>query len=136
MNKTKIEYVDLTFNPVTGCLHPCRETYCYAAKIARRFGGCYDPVSGENIKQDERGIVSIEHTSRVFYKTKKGDIIPAPYSYGFAPTFHRYRLGEPGKLKKPSTIFVCSMSDLFGEWIPDAWIQEVFAVCAAAPWHR
>jgi len=35
MNKTKIEYVDYTWNPVTGCLHDC--WYCYARKISKRF---------------------------------------------------------------------------------------------------
>jgi protein gp37 len=58
-----------------------------------------------------------------------------PFPYGFAPTFHRYRLDEPAKLKKPSRIFVCSMADLFGDWVPDQWIREVFKACEAAPWH-
>ena len=37
MNKTKIEYVDYTWNPVVGCLHGC--PYCYARRIAERFKG-------------------------------------------------------------------------------------------------
>lgn len=59
-----------------------------------------------------------------------------PYPYYFSPTFHRYRLGEPQSWKKPRNIFVCSMADLFGEWVPDAWIREVFEACEAAPQHR
>jgi len=35
MNKTKIEWTDYTWNPITGCLHGC--DYCYARKIAARF---------------------------------------------------------------------------------------------------
>lgn len=35
--KTKIDWCDSTWNPVTGCLHGC--AYCYARKIAERFGG-------------------------------------------------------------------------------------------------
>jgi len=58
------------------------------------------------------------------------------FPFGFAPTFHSYRLGEPQCLKKPSTIFVCSMADLFGEWVPNEWIQQVFDDCAKAPQHR
>lgn len=38
MNKTKIEWADSTWNPVTGCLHGCE--YCYARRIANRFAGC------------------------------------------------------------------------------------------------
>lgn len=37
MNKTKIDWCDSTWNPVTGCFHDCE--YCYARSIATRFGG-------------------------------------------------------------------------------------------------
>jgi protein gp37 len=36
MNKTKIEWTNYTWNPVTGCNKHC--DYCYARKIANRFG--------------------------------------------------------------------------------------------------
>lgn len=35
MNKTKIEWTDYTWNPITGCKHGC--PYCYARKITARF---------------------------------------------------------------------------------------------------
>lgn len=38
MKKTKIDWADSTWNPVTGCLHGCE--YCYARGIANRFAGC------------------------------------------------------------------------------------------------
>ena len=59
-----------------------------------------------------------------------------PYPYYFSPTFHRYRLGEPQSWKKPRNIFVCSMADLFGDWVPDEWIEQVFEACEAAPQHK
>ena len=59
-----------------------------------------------------------------------------PYPYGFDPTFHRYKLDEPQKWMKPRTIFVCSMADLFGSWVPDIVIKKVFDACAKAPQHR
>lgn len=37
MKKTKIDWVESTWNPVTGCNHDC--AYCYARNIARRFSG-------------------------------------------------------------------------------------------------
>ena len=37
MNRSKIEWCDHTWNPITGCLHNCR--YCYARGMARRFCG-------------------------------------------------------------------------------------------------
>ena len=35
MNRTKIEWTDYTWNPITGCKHGC--WYCYARKLAQRF---------------------------------------------------------------------------------------------------
>lgn len=39
MNKTKIEWTDYVWNPVTGCEHQC--PYCYARKMANRLKGRY-----------------------------------------------------------------------------------------------
>ena len=40
------------------------------------------------------------------------------WGYDFAPRVHPKRLAEPGKIKKPSMIFVSSMGDLFHPDIP------------------
>jgi protein gp37 len=97
MNKTKIEWADMTWNPVTGCLHGC--PYCYARKTA------------EN----------------PFYRKA--------FPYKFEPHFYPKRLNEPEKMKKPQTIFVCSMADLFGEWVSDLWIELIFAEIQRAKQH-
>jgi hypothetical protein len=39
MQKSKIEWTDYVWNPVTGCLHNCQ--YCYARKMANRLRGRY-----------------------------------------------------------------------------------------------
>jgi protein gp37 len=67
------------------------------------------------------------------YSDKKPVLMP--YPFGFQPTFHRYRLGEPSRKTNPQNIFVCSMADLFGEWVPDEWVKEVFTACETAPQH-
>lgn len=95
MNKTKIEWADYTWNPVTGCKHGCQ--YCYAQRIHNRFN--------KNIKWED-------------------------------PVFHLDRLRDPFKEKKPSKIFVCSMADLFGDWISHAKISEVLAVATFNPRHK
>lgn len=46
MNKSKIEWCDYTWNPVTGCFHKCE--YCYARKQAKRFEGFYSHPAGKN----------------------------------------------------------------------------------------
>ena len=41
MNKTKIEWCDWTWNPVTGCLNNC--SYCYARRHYHRFSWSFKP---------------------------------------------------------------------------------------------
>lgn len=120
MNKTKIEWCDSTWNPVTGCLHGCE--YCYARRIAMRFG----------VPQYDNDC----HVYTGKVKCYDDAVHTGPYPWGFAPTFHKYRLGEPKKTKNPQNIFVCSMADLFGAWVPEDWIRQVFEACEAAPQHR
>ncbi len=43
----------------------------------------------------------------------------------FKPTYWCNRILEPYAQKKPLTIFVCSMADLFGNWVPEWWISGV-----------
>ncbi|MGI6234455.1 MAG: DUF5131 family protein [Christensenellales bacterium] len=137
--QTKISWCDATWNPVTGCYHDC--PYCYARGIARRFGGCADP---EGAKEECRVLDSghfldlyeLGQPLRALHCERGEESRPAPYPFCFAPTFHRYRLGEPARWTRPRNIFVCSMADLFGDWVPEAWIKDVFAACQAAPWHR
>jgi len=59
-----------------------------------------------------------------------------PYEAGFDLRLHPSRLDQPLKLKRPSAIFVNSMSDLFHKDIPVEFLDQVFQVMEAAPWHR
>lgn len=119
MNKTKIDWCDSTWNPVTGCLHGCE--YCYARGIAKRFGCHATP---------DNKISVIIHPWEDSETGRK-----LPYPYDFAPTLHKYRLNEY-RNKKGRNIFVCSMADLFGSWVPDSWIDEVFKACEKASQHN
>lgn len=94
MNKTKIEWTDYTWNPITGCKTGCG--YCYGRRIRKRFHP--DAPWDEIMYFDER-------------------------------------LDEPIKLKKPSRIFVCSMSDLFGKWISGAFREYIFDTIRRCPQH-
>ena len=48
---------------------------------------------------------------------------------------HEDRLAQPLAIARPSKIFVNSMSDLFHEAIPGAFLDQVFAVMASTPRH-
>lgn len=135
MDKTKIDWCDSTWNPVTGCLHGCE--YCYARRKAERFRGLEPSENGAwNTIQYGKGKerLGVLNSAQV-KKCKDGKIIRAPYPFGFTPTLYRYRLNDYIN-KKGRNIFVCSMADLFGDWVPDEWIEEVFAACAKAPQHN
>jgi protein gp37 len=58
------------------------------------------------------------------------------YTNGFNVTLHEDILTLPLKWKKPQTIFVNSMSDLFHDNIPVEFIQRVFEIMRRADWHR
>jgi protein gp37 len=101
----QVSWAAWTWNPVTGCLHNCK--YCYAREGA---------VMNRNL---------------------------APfYPFGFTPTFYDYRLEAPANSSVPETVrddprlgrvFVSSMGDLFGKWVPDEWIAKVFAAAHGNP---
>lgn len=92
MNYTKIDWCDMTWNPIVGCKHNCE--YCYARKIANSIYGSFEPV------------------------------------------FYQKRLRAPTKFKKSKNIFVGSMSDIFGDWIPFKNIVDIVDACFKAPQHR
>jgi protein gp37/ParB-like chromosome segregation protein Spo0J len=101
---TEIGWAMWSWNPVTGCNHGC--DYCYARAIA---------------------------TSRD---------MAAYYPAGFTPLFHHERLDAPLNTPVPARaaadpahgrVFVCSMADLFGAWVPQEWIDQVVASTVANP---
>ena len=63
------------------------------------------------------------------------DIAERFFEQGFEPTFLPDRLAAPRNTNVPTrasaeigfrNVFVCSMADLFGKWVPDDWIDAVF----------
>lgn len=124
MNKTNIEWVvnpdgtnGFTWNPITGCLQQC--WYCYARGIANRFRP--QLPQGDDCEQPGNGLHVVQGNK--------------PFRYGFEPTFHPSRLLEPQKARKGSTIFVGSMADIFGRWIPPEWIKQILESIHKCPQH-
>ena len=130
--KTKIDWCDSSWNPVTGCMHDCG--YCYARTLAKRYGG-FDHDENKKLVGTQYAI-GVQELDRPKHIMRRNGLHKAPYPWGFLPTLHRYRLDQPQKWSEPRTIFVCSMADLFGKWVPDKWIEEVINACLAAPQHR
>jgi protein gp37 len=112
MNKSKIEWTETTWNPVTGCT-PISEgcQNCYAARYAKRGIG------------DFRGDVT-HGDEPILTKRDFSDV-----------RLHSDRLEHPLHWRKPRKIFVCSMGDLFHENVPDEFIAAIFAAMSRAPQH-
>ncbi len=113
---TNIEWTDKTWNPIVGCsvVSPgC--TNCYAMKMAARLERMNPALA------HYQGLTKIVNGNAVW----TGRMALAPDHVLTAPLRHR----------KPAMYFVNSMSDLFHESVPDAWIDRVFAVMALCPQH-
>ena len=120
LRRSGVDYATHVWNPVTGCLHPCRDQWCYAARDVKRYApGPHVPSPG----------VSRVHLLDEPVRNEKGHRQPWPF--GFEPTVHRYRLGDP--LDQPARVFVSDYGDLFGSWVPTADIQAVLDVIARRP---
>lgn len=135
MNKSKIEWCDYTWNPITGCRHNCE--YCYARRMVARFAG--DVRLNKMAKKDYSLVPAADGGEDLYVLdapmlNETGN--PLVYPFGFAPTLHRYRLDTPAKLKMGNNIFVGAMADVFGNWVPDEWIAEIFNICQKYPIHN
>ena len=129
MNRSKIEYCDHTFNIITGCKEEC--PYCYAKIGALRFSGnirLHMMQKDKYIKQN--GVYLIEEA----FLDESGKQVM--YPFGFEPTFHKYRADFLEKMKMGQTVFVGAIGDLFGDWVPDKWIEEVFSICKGHERHN
>ncbi len=104
-DKTGIAWTDSTWNPVTGC-----------SKVSKGCKHCY--------AEREWGRLSANPKATAYYGRAFTDV-----------ACHEDRLDQPLRWKKPRMIFVNSMSDLFHEDVPDAFIDRVFAVMALAEKH-
>jgi protein gp37 len=112
-DKTKIEWTDATWNPITGCsIVSAGCTNCYAMKLA-----------GTRLK---------DHPTRIGL-TSPSNAGPV---WNGKVRFNESMLDQPLRWKRPRRIFVCAHGDLFHENVPDKWIDRVFAVMALAPRHN
>ncbi len=137
MNITKIDWATASWNPVSGCRHDC--PYCYARDFARRFGGHWE----DDLLSNMGGTGGVWVLDKPLYRHTTGKnrskpvhSVQAAFPYDFDPTFHRYRLEQPAKMKQPQNIFVGSTCDLFGAWVPDGWLKDIFEATNQAPQHN
>ena len=111
VDRSGIEWTDVTWNPTTGCdkTSPGCDN-CYALTMAKRL-----KAMGQAKYQNDGN--------------------PKTSGPGFALTIHEDTLGVPYRWRLPRLVFVNSMSDLFHPEVPLGFIRRVFKVMAETPQH-
>lgn len=115
-SKTKIEWTDMTSNPIHLVKEDGKNGGHWCKKISEGCANCY----AEEINLGKR----FEFASHLKYAGEAPNLI-----------LDEAVLQSWVKLKKPHKIFVCSMTDMFGEWVSDAWLDKIFTIMAITPHH-
>lgn len=119
MNRTGIEWCNYTWNPIVGC-SPASEgcANCYARRMARRLAA--NPKLPVPARAAYR--LALSDDGREWARPACLTLLPE-------------RLCEPARVKKPSKVFVCSMSDLGHDSVLQEWRVFILLAMLAAPWH-
>lgn len=115
---SNIEWCDITANPI----HLIREDGSNGGHFCQKVSpGCLKCYAEEINQSNYFGFAS-----------------HLPYS-GKPPeslVFDEQVMQKLVKARSPKTIFLCSMTDLFGNWAPDEWIYKAFSYMAIASQHK
>lgn len=127
---TAISWSDATWNPIRsaiggelggkpavrwGCerVSPGCDN-CYASTLHERRGGQPYPKEGTVASPPEA-------------------LFGGTYAGRETLQLHERTLTQPLRWSKSRKVFVCSMTDLFGAWVPGEWIAQVFSVMERCP---
>lgn len=111
---TKIEWTDVSWNPIRATLPTTGDTGWHCERVSPGCQNCY----AETFNQNRFG-------TRLPYTRPSRDVV--------AVWLDDDVLVKPLRWRKPRRVFVCSMTDLFGEWATDDQLDRVFAVMALTP---
>ena len=116
-DRSKIEWTDATWNPVRARDPKSGRVGWHCVKISPACTHCY----------------AAEHNAkgRAGFGTK----LPYAASSPAEAFLHAKTLAKPLHWRRPRRIFVCSMTDLFGDWVDVAMLDEIYSVMAACPQH-
>lgn len=108
---SRIEWTEVTWNPVTGCDRVAAGCdNCYALTLAKRLKA----MGAEKYQVD-------------------GD--PRTSGPGFGVTIHPAALRQPFRWHGTKVVFVNSMSDLFHAKVPIGFVRDIFDVIRETPQH-
>ena len=138
-DKTKIQWTDATWNPMTGCTRVspgCENCYIdwappfriegrHFTETCEHCGGDgFEPMTGK-FRESHSGTNC----------SGEGEVRSNAIGSSTGVRLHPDRLDQPLRWRRPRRVFVNSLSDLFHEQVPDEYIARIFAVMALAPQH-
>jgi len=137
----KIENDEVGIDPIWKKAREIKEKIEEEIKNASKFNRTYDEEKDDNRIEwaywSWNPVTGCKHGCEYCYAR---DIADRFYKEKFEPTFHENRILAPSVNKVPEedtigehNVFVCSMADLFGDWVPDEWIQKVFEAIESGP---
>lgn len=116
-NKTKIEWTDITANPIHLIKEDGSHSGHWCRKISSGCTRCYAET------QNQSGFFSFASHLKYTGEAPKNLILDEAVLQSWV------------KLKKPHKIFVCSMTDMFGDWVSDDWLDQIFDAMSRAHQH-
>ena len=138
-DKTKIQWTDATWNPMTGCTRVspgCENCYIDWAPPfrieGRHFTETCEHCGGDGF-EPMTGKFRESHSCTNC--SGEGEVRSNAIGSSTGVRLHPDRLDQPLRWRRPRRVFVNSLSDLFHEQVPDEYIARIFAVMALAPQH-
>ncbi len=113
MSRSSIEWTERTWNPIRARDRATGRQGWFCVKIAPECKNCY--AERMNVARFGNGVrYAVDQQDKVgLYLDQRV-------------------LEEPLHVRKPSTFFVCSMTDLYGSFVPYVWIWRVYEIMALA----
>lgn len=117
--RTSIEWTDYSWNPIRAADRKTGKVGHYCEKISPGCANCYASAF-----QPRFGLPMYVGEWQRERRLAEMDLY-----------LDDHELRVPVDWRKPRKVFVCSMTDLFGDWVPDAWIDWVFHIMSRTPHH-
>lgn len=138
--KSDIQWTDASWTPLRARVKDdagviaTAKGYTSLVQIATKMQGCVGPHC-EHVSDGCTNCYSETNSSRCLTHNGTGLPFDRRSRDLVDPFVDEKILLQPLSWKKPRKVFVCSQTDLFGEWITDEAIDRVFAVMTLCPRH-
>lgn len=124
MNATRIEWCDATANPIRAAIPVDGISGHYCEKISPGCAKCYASTLQTRFRMP--GFPGVTRDDQTTWTD-------GVMSNGVTPYLDADVLQKLTRGRKPKRVFLGDMTDIFGWWVPDAWLDQIFAAMACSP---